>query len=67
MFTQRIFLGTGKTTLIKRACENYIRQNERIRCYGFYTEEVRGNNGLRIGFDVVTLDGKSRSPLARIK
>jgi nucleoside-triphosphatase len=33
------------------------------RCAGFYTEEVR-QGGRRIGFDVVTLDGR-RAPLAR--
>lgn len=33
------------------------------RCAGFYTEEVR-ERGRRIGFDVVTLDGR-RGPLAR--
>ena len=44
-----------------------------VQC-GFYTEEVReggggegrGRRGPRIGFDVVTLDGK-RGPLARVR
>ena len=43
-----------------------------VQC-GFYTEEVReggggegrGRRGPRIGFDVVTMDGK-RGPLARV-
>ncbi len=62
-----IFLGAGKTTLLRRVCESFLQQSQHIPCYGFYTEEVRGNTGSRIGFDVVTLDGKSRTPLARIK
>ncbi len=33
-------------------------------CAGFYTEEVR-QRGRRVGFDVVTLDGR-RGPLARV-
>jgi len=44
--------GTGKTSLIKQAiadCE--------INAGGFYTEEVR-NQGTRVGFRLVTLDGK---------
>jgi nucleoside-triphosphatase len=32
---------------------------------GFYTEEVRGPGGDRLGFDVVALDG-GRGPLARV-
>ncbi len=52
--------GCGKTTVVRRAVE-------RIgvgRCAGFYTEEVR-ERGRRVGFDVVTLDGR-RGPLARV-
>ena len=52
--------GVGKTTLIKRLgklCNPVM---------GFYTEEVRGSNGVRQGFDVVSLDNESiRQPLAR--
>ncbi|NIN73278.1 MAG: AAA family ATPase [Gemmatimonadetes bacterium] len=51
--------GCGKTTVIKRAVE-LIGPD---RCAGFYTEEVR-EKGRRVGFDVVTLDGR-RGPLAR--
>ncbi|UCC82578.1 MAG: hypothetical protein JSW46_16625, partial [Gemmatimonadota bacterium] len=51
--------GCGKTTVIKRAVE-LIGPD---RCAGFYTEDVR-EKGRRIGFDVVTLDGR-RGPLAR--
>ena len=33
---------------------------------GFYTEEIRGSNGARLGFDVVSLDNElNRKPLAR--
>ncbi|UCC73234.1 MAG: AAA family ATPase [Gemmatimonadota bacterium] len=51
--------GCGKTTVIRRAVELIGLD----RCAGFYTEEVRAG-GRRIGFDVVTLDGR-RGPLAR--
>ncbi|UJR28337.1 hypothetical protein I4U23_009579 [Adineta vaga] len=57
--------GAGKTTLVRRVCELLLEQSQQIPCYGFYTEEVRNNARSRIGFDVVTLDGKSRTPLAR--
>lgn len=60
-------LGVGKTTLLRRSCELFLQQTQHIPCYGFYTEEVRGHNGLRIGFDVVTLDGNSRATLSRIE
>lgn len=49
---------TGKTTLVKNLAE------AAGSCEGFYTEEVL-RNGNRVGFDVVTIDGK-RFPLARI-
>ena len=62
---QTACLGAGKTTLLRRISEHYRQQTNRIPCCGFYTEEVRGARGSRIGFDVVTLDGASRSPLAR--
>lgn len=52
--------GCGKTTVIKRSLTLIGPE----RCAGFYTEEVR-EGGRRIGFDVVTLDGR-RGPLARI-
>ncbi len=52
--------GCGKTTLVQRL----VGQIGPHRCAGFYTEEVR-ERGRRIGFDVVTLDGR-RGPLARV-
>ena len=52
--------GVGKTTLIKKLhtlCAPVV---------GFYTEEIRGTNEVRLGFDVITLDNERlRKPLAR--
>ncbi len=53
--------GVGKTTLVKRVV---VKVRDAIRCSGFITEEVRSEEGDRIGFDIVTLDGR-RAPLAR--
>jgi nucleoside-triphosphatase len=44
--------GCGKTTLIKRAVKELARS-----AGGFYTEEMR-ERGVRVGFKLVTLDGK---------
>ncbi len=52
--------GCGKTTVIRRTVELLGPS----RCAGFYTEEVR-QRGRRVGFDVVTLEGK-RGTLARV-
>lgn len=54
--------GVGKTTLVKKVCDKL--EDENWECQGFYTEEKR-EDGQRIGFDVVTMDG-NRGPLARI-
>nr|CAD7407839.1 unnamed protein product [Timema poppensis] len=54
--------GIGKTTLIKTVSKLLI--DKKVTIAGFYTEEIR-NAGKRIGFDVVTLDGK-RGILARV-
>jgi nucleoside-triphosphatase len=53
--------GVGKTTLLERVIE---RLRGSIRVAGFTTGEVRGPEGERVGFDVVTVDGK-RGELAR--
>ena len=37
-------------------CKTYPQRNN----------QVRGKDGKRLGFDVVTLDGKERAPLARV-
>ena len=62
--SQKILLtghpGCGKTTLIRRVLDGIS-----FPASGFYTEEVRGPDGKRTGFDVITLSGK-RGPLARV-
>lgn len=54
--TRRILLtgrpGCGKTTLIQRVVKNLVEP-----AGGFYTKEIR-KRGRRIGFKLVTLDGK---------
>lgn len=52
--------GIGKTTVIRRVAE--VLRGGRIA--GFYTEEQR-SQGSRTGFQIVTLDGRSR-PMAGI-
>lgn len=52
--------GCGKTTVIGKVVKGL-----RFPAIGFYTEEVRGRNARRIGFDVVMLNGR-RGPLARV-
>ncbi|MBI4830749.1 MAG: NTPase [Candidatus Lindowbacteria bacterium] len=52
--------GCGKTTLIRK-----IAQSLGQGANGFYTEE-RVESGRRIGFDIVTLDGR-RAPLSHVK
>lgn len=44
--------GTGKTSLIKQALADF-----KGRAGGFYTEEMR-SGGARLGFKLVTLDGR---------
>ena len=54
--TQKVLLtgrpGSGKTTLIKRVVNELARP-----AGGFYTEEIR-ERGARVGFKIVTTDGK---------
>ena len=50
----------GKTTLVKRVV---VKLRDRYRLTGFITEEVR-EAGDRVGFDIVTLDGRV-APLSR--
>ena len=57
--------GVGKTTLCRKVYE--ILKGKGIKVQGFYTEDVRSSQkGKRVGFDVVTIDGR-RGPLARTK
>lgn len=50
--------GVGKTTLVKRIV---VKLRGTFSCSGFVTEEVRGPDGDRVGFDIVTLDGRVAS------
>jgi nucleoside-triphosphatase len=52
----------GKTTLIQRVVERF---RGSLRLAGFTTTEVRNPEGERVGFDIVTVEGK-RSELARV-
>ncbi|CAG8478298.1 4690_t:CDS:1 [Acaulospora morrowiae] len=55
----------GKTTLIAKLISHFIEKHPEISLRGFYTEQVTSTtSGTRIGFDVITLDGK-RGALAR--
>ena len=54
--------GCGKTTLTRRAEETIVLRS--WKCDRFYTEEVLGKDGKRIGFDVVTVSGE-RGVLSR--
>lgn len=58
--------GCGKTTMIKRLVADLQQTASAVKLQGFYTEEARNAQNERIGFDVVTLDGK-RGPLAKIR
>jgi len=53
--------GVGKTTLVKRIV---VKLTGTLRCSGFITQEVRDDSGARVGFDIVTLDGRV-APLSR--
>ncbi|MDZ7336027.1 MAG: NTPase [candidate division KSB1 bacterium] len=52
--------GVGKTTLIQRVVAEVGRS-----CQGFYTQEIRSRSGGRVGFEIVTLDGR-RALLAHV-
>lgn len=57
--------GVGKTSVIRAVVQSlWDKHGLQTAAKGFYTEELRAE-GRRVGFDVVTLDGK-RSYLARI-
>lgn len=55
--------GQGKTTAVKRIVE--FMQERGVHCQGFYTDEVLGKAGNRVGFDIVTVPDGSRGVLAR--
>ena len=53
--------GVGKTTLVQKLYKTIKKP-----VFGFYTEEIRGSNDTRLGFDVVSFDHeRNRKPLAR--
>ncbi|KEH27624.1 cancer-related nucleoside-triphosphatase-like protein [Medicago truncatula] len=52
--------GVGKSTLIMRVFESLKASNPTLKVQGFYTLRVAGE---RVGFEVVTLDGRT-CPLA---
>ncbi|KAL1315953.1 uncharacterized protein LOC107487404 [Arachis duranensis] len=54
--------GVGKSTLIIRVFESLKASHPNLKLQGFYTREVR-SSGERVGFEVVTLDGRT-CPLA---
>ncbi|KAL5557397.1 hypothetical protein UlMin_039633 [Ulmus minor] len=54
--------GVGKTTLIIRTFESLKSSNSALKLQGFYTREIREGRE-RVGFEVVTLDGR-KAPLA---
>ncbi|KAF9603719.1 hypothetical protein IFM89_037482 [Coptis chinensis] len=54
--------GVGKTTLVMRVLESLRTSHPNLKVQGFYTSEVR-QGAERVGFDVVTLDGR-RATLA---
>ncbi|XP_071524354.1 cancer-related nucleoside-triphosphatase homolog isoform X2 [Panulirus ornatus] len=55
--------GIGKTTLVQKIVSKL--QETELPCQGFYTQEVR-QGGRRVGFNVITLDGKT-GVLAKVK
>ena len=56
--------GVGKTTLAKKVAETLMK-NDSVKIDGFYTEEVRDENQVRKGFDVVSIKNQeNRKPLA---
>ncbi len=58
--------GVGKTTLIHRVLQQLAATHSLGSAQGFWTEEVRGNEG-RVGFDVVTVgEPPKRAALSRL-
>ena len=57
--------GCGKTTLVKRVLATLRDAAPGLNATGFYTDEVLGTGGKRVGFDVVTIPGGERGVLSR--
>ena len=49
--------GVGKTTLIMRIYESLKLSIPNLKLQGFYSQEIR-QGGDRVGFEVLTLDGR---------
>ncbi|KAK9050530.1 hypothetical protein SSX86_030501 [Deinandra increscens subsp. villosa] len=56
--------GVGKTTLVATILETLKSSSPNLKIQGFFTREIR-QGGERVGFEVVTLDGRT-APLASI-
>ena len=59
--------GIGKTTLcskVNRQLRQVLGDDSRIS--GFLSQEKRNENGQRVGFDMVSLDGSQRDALASV-
>jgi len=56
--------GSGKTTICKHLIE-LLRKTPELKINGFITQEVRDKNQVRIGFEVITVDG-ARARLASV-
>jgi nucleoside-triphosphatase len=56
------FPGCGKTTLIKRV----VQRLDHLCLAGFYTQELLGANGRRVGFEAIGLNG-DRTGLAHVR
>ncbi|ERN17200.1 cancer-related nucleoside-triphosphatase homolog isoform X2 [Amborella trichopoda] len=52
--------GIGKTTLVMRVLESLRASKPNLKVQGFYTREIRQGTE-RVGFEVVTLDGRRES------
>ena len=48
--------GVGKTTLVKKVAEKLKSSENQMVLQGFFTEEVRDGNGVRSGFDVISIN-----------
>ncbi|BFI12248.1 nucleoside-triphosphatase [Marchantia polymorpha subsp. ruderalis] len=53
--------GVGKTTLIMKVLERLRSEYPNLQMRGFYTRETRDSAGQRVGFEAVTVDGRSAS------
>lgn len=57
--------GIGKTTLVRRLCEEFV-GSEEFDVYGFFTQEVRDKSGQRVGFEVVDVTSGRKAALASL-